>query len=212
MHDHLLDEELLLLSRLGVTGCTEALARRYYNAKEYHAKRAAPSACLQISNADLGGEFFSTYLKVVSSFRFGESLFKNYLETVLARDIYSLIDYNKENEVLYLGEPLPGTEGKLTFEEVMRSSHFNDPRTYLNYAEEALALGKAPAKLDRSVILVASLKCEGKTHKEVMKLTGMSIKQVKARYSIFCDFVNDILSRGGLRDKRLDLYGSASSN
>lgn len=194
---YLRDEELLLLSRLGVSGTQEVLASRYYASRHYHARRAAPGAYMCLSQNDLGQEFFTTFLNSVQSFRFGESLFKNYLETALARDIYRAIDRSMANEVVFLGEPVEGTGGRIFMEDVVSSSAFNDPRTYINYAEEALALGKAPEELDRSVLLVASLKCEGKSTKEVMKLTGMTLKQVKRRYAIFCDYVKGLLETGG---------------
>ena len=194
--DDLGDEELLLLSRFGHEGCRELLTKRYYATRDFHARRAAPGAYSSYSSFDLGTEFFSTFLNALSSFRFGQGLFKNYLEKALTHDMYRNISkaVADRSNVFHLDEPLKNDDqSELTFNDVIPASNYDDPRVYLNYAEEAMALGDAPEELDKKVLLIASLRFEGKTIKEIMRLTNMTLKMVKSRYKVFSDFIKERL-------------------
>ncbi len=191
--DALKDEELLLLSRLGVAGALETLTSRYYAKREYHAKRAAPASYFYLNAFDLGSEFFNSFLHAVNSFRFGNSRFRRYFESALGHDIARKVgEVFEESKNIYLSDCALKSDGEdtnVTFCDVIPSSGYDDPRIFLNYADEAIALGKAPKELNRSVLLVASLRLKGKSYAEIMELTGLSYKVVKTRFKAFRDFV-----------------------
>lgn len=192
---HLSDEELLLLSRMGNLATRDALAKRYYDNRYFHACRALPGAKYAYDVYEFNQEFFTTFYNATESFRFGSARFKRYLETALGHDMARCA--KKNPAMISLDAPIPHLKDEtITFEEVMTATSMSDPKVYLNYAEEALALKQAPDYIDKKVLLIASLKIEGKTFAEISRLTKMTLKQVKLRFGKFAKFLKDAIEKG----------------
>jgi len=196
--DGIADEELLLLIRSGRSGAQETLFQRYFEARGFHCRRAAPEISRRVFDWDLNTNYFQIFLKCQNSFQFGKALFKNYFETALRHELYRSLQQHQRDRFncLSLDDPLASGDGDLTFHDVVSSYEGEDPRLYLNYIEEAYRLKKAPKEITEDILRVALLRGENLTYPEIARRLGLSVKMCKDRYAKYTKVIERIINHG----------------
>jgi hypothetical protein len=198
--ERLLDEELILLWRMNVPCAKEILTKRYYEARDLHARRASPGLYYQISSWDLNQRYFVTFLSCLENYTFGNARFQKYLETALGHDIAHYVKNRQECDfsLLSLDGFVHEDESELTLHDVVPAGQSSDPRLFIDYFDEAMALGRAPRLIDKEVLRVASLRIEGCTFAEISARLKITPKKARVRYEKYEKEVRKIIARGKL--------------
>jgi len=195
------DEELVLLMRVGLENARETLAGRYYKNRFLHCRRAMPGNGNLSYSMEFSQTFFATYLACENNYRLGTAKFRKYFETALRHDMCVANGFSQVGgkTVYSLDEAISDDENsELSFSDCMPCSQYEDPRIFLNFAEEAFALKETPAFIDKKALAVASLRIDGCTYQEIADLLKISLKQAKTRYAKFRDFIVEAVKKGML--------------
>jgi hypothetical protein len=198
--EKLLDEELILLWRMNVSCAKEILTKRYYDARDLHARRAAPGFYNQISAWDLNQRYFVTFLNCLENYTFGNARFQKYLETALGHDIARFVKNKQECDfsLLSLDGFVHEDESELTLHDVIPAGQSSDPRLFVDYFDEAMALGRAPKLIDKEVLRVASMRIDGYTFAEISSTLKITPKKARVRYEKYEKEVKKILEKSHL--------------
>ncbi len=194
-HEHLRDEELLLLIRVGDQIAENTLALRYFSARYLHASNAAKNAIPLLKPYDFNALFFKTYLASVNSFRFGRGLFRYYFTSSLEHDIYREIQMNAQDRYLQSFEEAFEEENQMCLHDVLPSeSNNDDPKAFIDYAETLSKINKLPRGINKKVLKLVEMKYLGYSEKETLRrlrITKGEARQMLLRFRKFAEKVLD---------------------
>lgn len=195
------DEELLIWIRLGRSEAQEVLFQRYFAAHAFHVERSAPGITKLLGTWEINNVFFETFLHSIETFGFGRSCFRNYFEKCLRHDLFRALndrDLVARDECVSLDGPLNGTD-EMTLHDVLPSQSAEDPKSWIDYLEEAYRLRSAPKRLTEPVLAVARLRCQDWTFREIAARLGISERAAKGRYLTYKGLVERIIHHGDVK-------------
>ncbi len=193
------DEELLFLSRSGDEKAQEQLDMRYCKNHERFVYLVAPDLIRFRSICDLSAVAFQCYLRCLNHYEFGGSYFRNYYETCLRHDFSRVRKgvYEERKGVLMSLDETRSVD-ELTYHDVIPSSCvYDNPQKYVDYFEEVLSLNLAPSCIDSEVLLVARLRLDGVSFKDIASSLHISLRQAYYRYRIYEEEVKKLLKKQG---------------
>lgn len=182
------DDELLLLSRFGNFECRNELDKRYCLCRNYHVNRVMPEILCFYSSWDVSNASLTIYLKCLELYRFGHGCFESYFETALHHELAHMKAALWRNGFTpcSMDEEKFGKDKNESLHDVISSDSLNDnPQQYIDYFEGALALKKAPKKIDQEVLMVARMRLEGTSFSTIAERLRISVCCAYHRYEAY---------------------------
>ncbi len=192
------DEELLYESRSGDGIAQKTLDMRYFKRNESSIRKVAPDLLRYYSLCDLAAVAFQCYMDCLIHYKFGPSAFRAFYHLCLTHELSKVRKdlYDPRKSVMSMDENTKnGTD--LTYHDVIASGEIYDsPRKYVDYFEEIFSLNLAPKKINGETLIVARMKLDGVSFKEISISLKMPIRKVYYRYQVFESEVKKLVNSG----------------
>lgn len=195
------DETLLLLARRGNFTAEFELHSRHYSLMRKYAVRAIPDDYWKLDRNELAYTFELAFLNAYQTYRFGQALFRNYLQKVFKHEMLkSLFRANMPTSIfrcISLDQPW---ETNLGADPICLHDIVGDgedpwgPKPYYDYCETLAKLKMLPKGLNRQCLDLIGDLVEGYSLREAAAKNGYTIAKARHKLRAYREFIKSQLS------------------